>query len=154
MKFWNIYAFVAILYPALAAGCGIKAAPVPRETVVPAAVGDLRVEVVQEGIRLEWRFPGRSLDGSPLAAVAGFKVVRRGPDGERVRREEWFPISERKAKVGARMIWTDMHPPGKGVYTFWVVPFDAYGSSPPRGEGTALVCGGEAPCGDERAERP
>lgn len=154
MKFWNIYAFVAILYPALAAGCGIKAAPVPRETVVPAAVDDLKVEVVQEGIRLEWTFPARSLDGSPLAAVGGFKVVRKGPDGERVRREEWFPVSERKAKVGARMIWTDMHPSGEGIYTFWILPFDAYGSSAPQGKGAELLWGGEAVYEKGQRERP
>ncbi len=139
MRFCKGWCVLAILCLLLGLGCGIKAPPVAPETVVPAPVDDLQVTVTEGGIRLEWTLPERSLDGSDLKEVAGFKIIRSGPEGECIRREKWFPISERSRMVGKRLSWTDLAPLQQGLYTFWVVPFDTYGTRPPRGKGKQLI---------------
>lgn len=137
MRAFPTYTGSVILVLAVGA-CGIKAPPIPRETVVPAPIEDIRSTVTDKGITLEWMLPGRSLDGSPLRELAGYKVIRDGPDGKKVRTEIWFPISERKKEIGEKALFSDSVPSQKGVYTFWVVPFDAYGTSAPPREGAAV----------------
>jgi hypothetical protein len=127
-----------VLFSVLIACCGVKSAPVPRETVVPVPVEDVELTVTSEGIKLEWTLPVRSLDGSPLKGLAGYKVVREGPDGKKIREEVWFHISERKNMVGEKVLFIDAPPKQKGIYYFWVIPFDAYGSSPRPGQGVTV----------------
>jgi len=111
--------------------CGIKAPPVPRETVVPSPVLDLSVQAdVGGGVVLEFTLPATRLDGGPLGKIAGYRVVRRGPDGALTEHEVRFGFSQRSAMVGKRVSLPDGLPPGPGVYRYTVVPLDAYGSHP------------------------
>jgi hypothetical protein len=123
-----------LFYTVTLAACGMKANPVPRETVVPVPVEGVELTVTSEGMKLVWPLPSRSLDGLPLRELAGYKVVREGPDGKNIRQEVWFPVSERKSRVGGKVLFIDAFPEQKGTYFYSVIPFDAYGSSPRQGE--------------------
>lgn len=60
----------------LALGCGIKADPVPWETVVPKRIVDLR-GITREGrLILEWTAPKENTDKLPLVDLAEFQVLR------------------------------------------------------------------------------
>ena len=60
----------------LALGCGIKADPVPWETVVPKRIVDLR-GITREGrLILEWTAPKENTDKLPLVDLAAFQVLR------------------------------------------------------------------------------
>jgi len=127
-----------ILFPLLLVACGLKASPVPRETVVPVPIEDIKLTRTSEGIKIEWTLPDRALDGSPLREIAGYRVVRQGPDGLSTRKEVWLPFSERQQKTGEKVFFIDTFPEQKGIYHFWVIPFDTYGSSPDQGKGIAV----------------
>ncbi len=110
--------------------CGLKAAPQPRELVVPAPINNLVVDIVPEGIQLAFVLPSRSLDGSLLNEIGGYWIFRKGPSGEVVREEVCFSISERRRKVGKAVVFLARSPGEKGIYHYRVLPFDAYGSHP------------------------
>ena len=69
---------------ALLAGCGKKGALIPPEALVPAAIGDLRVEQRGGEFRLSWSAPDRVEGGLPLRDLAGFRLARHEvlPPGE------------------------------------------------------------------------
>ena len=129
---------IAVLFPSLLTACGMKAAPVPREAVVPLPVEEVTCAATGEGITIEWTLPALSLDGSALREIAGYRVVREGPDGKAVRKEVWFPISERRNRVGEKASFVDAPPQQNGSYVYRVMPFDAYGSSPRQGKGVSV----------------
>jgi len=118
--------------------CGVKAPPVPRETVVPSPVLELGVRPDGDGVVLEFTLPATRLDGGRLAGIAGYRVERTGPDGDRWEREVRFSFSQRSAMVGKKVTITEPLPPRPGVYRYTVVPLDAYGSHP-RGNAWATL---------------
>jgi hypothetical protein len=58
-------------------GCGIKAAPVAPDSMIPAPVSDLRAWVRNGKILLQWKVPDRNIDGSRLTDLLGFRVFRQ-----------------------------------------------------------------------------
>jgi len=121
-----------IWLPLLLAGlaCGLKAAPQPRESVVPSPVNKLVVDIVPQGIRLAFNLPAKSLDGSSLEEIGGYRILRRGPDGEVIREEVCYSVSERRKNVGKSIVFLDRPPEDRGIYHYSILPFDAYGSHP------------------------
>lgn len=118
--------------------CGLKAAPVPRDSVVPVPIENLAVRVESEAVRLEFTLPVKALDGSALKEIGGYRVIRRSPRGEESRREVRFSVSEQREKVGRKIVERDPLPAEPGLYEYWVLPLDAYGSHPERGKGERL----------------
>lgn len=57
-------------------GCGYKTVPVPPEEVVPKAIKDLRYELDQQGVRLSWSYPQKTLQGDELTDISAFKLYR------------------------------------------------------------------------------
>ncbi len=110
--------------------------------MVPVPVEDLAVRVEGETVRLEFTLPKRSLDGSPLKEIGGYRIVRRSPKGEESRREVRFSVTEQRERVGRRVLDEEPLPTEPGVYQYWVLPLDAYGSHPERGGGATLEWGG------------
>lgn len=110
--------------------CGVKAPPVPRETVVPSPVLELGVRPDGDGVVLEFTLPATRLDGGRLAGIAGYRVQRTGPDGDRWEREVRFSFSQQSAMVGKKVTVYAPLPPRPGVHRYTVVPLDAYGSHP------------------------
>ena len=127
------------------AACGLKAPPQPREAVVPMPVLDLSVQAEPAGVRLDFTLPEKSLDGSPLQAIGGYRIVGRLPSGRESREEVRFSVSEQKQKVGRSVVFYDRLPEEEGTYWYWVLPLDAYGSHPRRGPGVALTWTGRPP---------
>jgi len=121
-----------------AASCGLKAAPVPRDSVVPVPIDNLAVRVEAEAVRLEFTLPEKALDGSALKEIGGYRIVRRSPGGEESRREVRFSVSEQREKVGRKVVEREPLPAEPGSYEYWVLPLDAYGSHPERGKGARL----------------
>ncbi len=118
-----------ILLALAVTGCGLKAPPVPREVVVPAPVQDLEVRPSPGGTRIRFTLPSKSLDGSSLDEIGGYRILRKGPRGkEAVRSEVRFSVTARRRKVGKRVEFLDAPPPEGGRYRYCVVPLDAYGS--------------------------
>lgn len=58
----------------VAAGCGYKTPPVPPESVVPAAIGDLRSTLNDKGVRLTWSYPLKTIRGKDVAEISGFEL--------------------------------------------------------------------------------
>jgi hypothetical protein len=110
----------------------MKAPPQPRELVVPAPVEDVAVKVVPEGLEITFTLPSKSLDGSLLAAIGGYRVLRDGPEGLSVRDEVRFSVSEMRRRVGKPVSLTDAPPAKAGMYRYCVLPVDFYGSHPAR----------------------
>ena len=69
-------AFCYILFAAHCAGCGKKGDPTAPRPVVPEAIEDLGAHPQGESIILSWSIPRENTDGSPLADLEGFKIVR------------------------------------------------------------------------------
>ncbi len=133
---------VGIAFFFLFAGCGIKAPPQPRELVVPAPVDDVAVLIVPEGLEITFTLPSKSLDGSPLEVIAGYRIVREGPDGKDVREDVRFSVSEMKRRTGKRVAFLDDPPARAGTYRYCVIPVDAYGSHPSRRQDGGALLGG------------
>lgn len=136
----GLYGRRLLLLLVLAGGlsCGIKAPPVPRETVVPSAVLDLSARVEGEGVLLEFTLPATRLDGGRLAKIAGYRVLRTGPENRQEQRDVRFSFSQQSGMVGKRVSILDPHPERPGTYRYSVLPLDAYGSHP-RGNAWAEV---------------
>ncbi|RTZ97810.1 MAG: hypothetical protein DSY90_06245 [Deltaproteobacteria bacterium] len=56
------------------AGCGVKAPPVPPESLPPAAVVDLTASLAQDTVTLSWSIPTGKAAGT--TGIAGFRVYR------------------------------------------------------------------------------
>jgi len=117
---------VVVLFPL--ASCGVKAPPQPREVVLPAPVEALAVTIVPEGLRITFTLPSKSLDGSRLKGIGGYRILREGPEGTDVREDIRFSVSEMRQKVGKTVTFLDKPPARAGTYRYCVVPVDAYGS--------------------------
>jgi fibronectin type 3 domain-containing protein len=74
---------LALLLALPLAACGRRGPPVPPETRLPAAVQDLSVNVLGEGVRLRWTLPRIRVDRSPLKELRRTEVYRRLETGER-----------------------------------------------------------------------
>jgi hypothetical protein len=60
----------------LVGGCGKKTPPLPPQSVVPAAISDLRYELDLEGVTLSWNWPRRTEKGGELRRIKQFIVER------------------------------------------------------------------------------
>jgi len=94
-------------------GCGVKGAPIPPEEARPERILDLRAEAVKSGIRLSWGRPREYVSGKKLRDLAGFTVMRAGPEGrfkkladipvtdqERFQVQRKFGYLDSKTKIG------------------------------------------------------
>jgi fibronectin type 3 domain-containing protein len=60
----------------LAFSCGVKARPVPMDSIVPRRIVDLRGVPREGGLLLEWTAPKENTDKSPLTNLVGFQILR------------------------------------------------------------------------------
>jgi len=144
-----------LLAAVLATGlcCGIKAPPVPRETVVPSPVREITVRRAGEGVVVEFTFPATSLDGGKLQRISGYRLVREGPDGAKTETEEFFSFSQQSGLVGKKVSVPGPLPPGPGTYRYFVLPLDAYGSHA-REEARAAFSRDPGAPSDSEGEKP
>lgn len=66
-----------LLLPLALAACGKRGPPVAPERRLPAAVQDLQVAIVGEGVRLSWTLPRIRVDRSALKDLRRAEVYRR-----------------------------------------------------------------------------
>jgi len=57
-------------------GCGYKTMPVPPEEIVPKAIVDLRYELDEKGVTLNWTYPEETVKGDKLSDITSFKLYR------------------------------------------------------------------------------
>jgi predicted phage tail protein/predicted small lipoprotein YifL len=74
---------LALLVALPLAACGRRGPPVPPETRLPAAVQDLTVNVLGEGVTLTWTLPRIRVDRSPIKELGRTEVYRRLETGAR-----------------------------------------------------------------------
>jgi hypothetical protein len=65
---------------ALLASCGIRTDPRPPEDTMARAPTEARAVRKAAGVKLEWKSPGQSVDGSRLTDLSAFVVERRVGD--------------------------------------------------------------------------
>lgn len=58
----------------LATGCGYKNAPLPPESVVPEAIGDLLYKVDENGVKLSWSYPVKTIKGEVVEDISSFDL--------------------------------------------------------------------------------
>jgi hypothetical protein len=71
---------VALIGLTLVSGCGVKSAPVPPQTVYPAAISDLRASADLAGINLTWSRPTHYVSGHSMRDLGGFVLLRSQRD--------------------------------------------------------------------------
>jgi predicted phage tail protein len=74
---------LALLMALPLAACGRRGPPVAPETRLPAAVQDLSVNVLGEGVTLTWTLPRIRVDRSPIKELGRTEVYRRLETGAR-----------------------------------------------------------------------
>lgn len=148
---WPFTAWLLIFSSLIIAACGLKASPLPRETIVPAPVRELSVVVSPEGVRLTFALPSKSLDGTPLKVLGGYRVLRQADGDEKweVREEICLSASQQRLKLGKKEVFLDAFPSEPGTYRYCIQPFDAYKSSSAVGQEVELVWEGKASEGAE-----
>lgn len=67
---------VALVFACACAGCGYKDDPVPPQSVLPAAIEDLRVRLDDQGARLSWSYPRKTVTGDALEMIDGFSLFQ------------------------------------------------------------------------------
>lgn len=75
VRSYGITVFLVLLASALA-GCGYKTMPVPPGEIVPKAITDLRHELDERGVSLNWTFPEETVRGDELTDIESFKLFR------------------------------------------------------------------------------
>jgi len=122
--------------------CGVKAPPVPPSRVEPARVDDLSSSLGATGAVLSWTAPKTNTDGSALANLAGFSVLRRDVPDEDV---DCPPCSSEFEKVyeftldapgrvlmeGDSFVFEDTSISAGITYTYVVIPFNKDGHTGP-----------------------
>ncbi len=58
------------------AGCGYKTMPIPPEEILPMAITDLRYELDERGVTLNWTYPEETVRGDKLSDIESFKMFR------------------------------------------------------------------------------
>jgi hypothetical protein len=69
-------ALCALLVTMVFSGCGYKTMPVPPQEIVPAAITDLRYELDERGVTLNWTYPNRTVRGEELSEITDFDLYR------------------------------------------------------------------------------
>ncbi len=57
-------------------GCGVKTEPLPPQQVVPKQINDLRYELSEKGVTLNWSYPVETVNGTDLEEIATFSLYR------------------------------------------------------------------------------
>ena len=132
--------------------CGVKAPPQPFRSVVPQPITDLSIQQDHEGVNLTFTLPSKSLDGTPLNAIGGYRILREGPGEEKEQKDIRFSVSEQNMMVGKSVVYPDGPPQKTGIYYYWVLPMDLYGSKPQKGRPT--VFHGEESPSERKDDKP
>jgi len=66
---------------ALAAGCGVKSAPLAPELVRPEQISDLRASADANGVKLSWERPTHYAGGHTMRDLGGFVILRAEATG-------------------------------------------------------------------------
>jgi predicted small lipoprotein YifL len=128
--------FMAALF---LASCGLKGPPLPPEAVVPERVTDLKVKLTDGGVALIWTMPTANTDGTGLADLVGFKVLRKDVPDKDVdcppctgKYEEiadfTLSVPGKAVIAGGAVLFTDASLSPSITYTYVVVSYNSAGS--------------------------
>ena len=67
---------VLCMFLFLMSGCGYKNTPIPPESVVPQPISDLAYKLDDQGVRLTWSYPVKTIQGDPLDYISSFELYR------------------------------------------------------------------------------
>lgn len=96
-----------LLALALAAGCGVKNAPIPPSKARPERIPDLEAESVTNGIKLTWGRPEHYAGGGKLRDLAGFVLMRATGDGPYRMLTELPVLDQERFQVAHRFSYLD-----------------------------------------------
>jgi hypothetical protein len=134
--------FLILLLSSFFGGCGIKAAPVAPDSMIPAPVSDLQAWLRDGKVLLRWKVPARNIDGSRLTDLLGFKVFRQARPLASGSCElcslAFEPMAEidmdfpRGARLEKEMLfWQDPAVRPQNEYTYFVQAYNRYRSPSP-----------------------
>jgi len=134
--------FLILLLSSFLGGCGIKAAPVAPDSMIPAPVSDLQAWLRDGKVLLRWKVPARNIDGSRLTDLFGFKVFRQtrplasGPCEPCSLAFELVAKIDTEFPQGARLekgmvFWQETALRPQNEYTYFVQASNRYRSSSP-----------------------
>lgn len=69
-------ALCALLMGLVLGGCGLKTMPVPPQEIVPVAITDLRYELDEKGVTLNWTYPAKTVRGDEVSDITTFDLYR------------------------------------------------------------------------------
>lgn len=69
-------ALCTMLMVMLLGGCGLKTMPVPPQEIVPAAIVDLRYDLDEKGVTLNWTYPTKTVMGGDVKEISVFDLYR------------------------------------------------------------------------------
>jgi len=134
------YLILALL---LLSACGRKGALLPPDSLVPAAVQNLKVQQSGDAFRITWSAPAKEKGGRPLRDLAGFRLFKRIMAGDGTDcfacEDAWKLLAEVDAdnpgetvKSGTTFISFDRHiPVGQSSQYRLLVLSKSDGISPP-----------------------
>ena len=76
MSYRSLTAVSVILLLTLLSGCGKKTALVPPQKLVPVRINDLRYNLDEHGVTLNWSYPAKMENGDALEAIEVFEIYR------------------------------------------------------------------------------
>jgi len=132
----RVFFSLILLLLCLSLSCGKKGPPVAPESLVPAAVSDLRAWVREGTVTLQWTAPKRTAQGLRLEDLRGFRVFRRALpiaswdcptcplDFKPVARIDLDSPKEARIEEG-RVIWEDSSLQAETEYTYFVVGYNS-----------------------------
>jgi hypothetical protein len=80
----------------LAAGCGVKSAPLPPELARPERIADLHATPDANGIKLSWGRPTRYSGGHAMRDLGGFVILRAATANGQMEPLAELPVTDRE----------------------------------------------------------
>lgn len=80
----------------IAAGCGVKSAPLAPELARPERIADLRATPDANGIKLSWGRPTRYTGGHTMRDLGGFVILRAPSRRGRMEPLAELPVTDRE----------------------------------------------------------
>jgi hypothetical protein len=123
-----VLAVGVLLLPA----CGRKTPVRPPSFVAPEVIVDLSATNAEDGIRLSWKRPGRTADGSHLYDLGSFRVERSATGGPFTKLATVAVTDQERLRQAQHFSWLDSDVQVGEFYAYRVVSFttDGYESEP------------------------
>jgi hypothetical protein len=124
---------LSIAAAAIAAGCGVKSAPVPPSQARPEAIKTLQASAANDGIMLSWDRPLVYAGGHAMKDLGGFVIMRAEGDTAQMQPLVEIPVTDlERFQVQHRFTYVDGETDMGASYRYAIIAetTDGYHSDP------------------------